>query len=888
MSTSNTITIDASAASSGINWNTYLATYASGAGSEKFYGGTPDSVFGSTYYMNGSQLDFGFAGSTAHVLLDGGNFAYDWIHYGPSYPHALSGHMQKVILGNWVEGVTTATEGTGEAGRIQGLETQVEISGFDINVAARTGATPDNTIMNLYSSLKAGNTNTLQGLQASYTQNFIGSGGDDTYTGTQFDDTIKGGAGNDIIDGGEGNDIAVFSGRRSDYNVVENADGSFTISDKRATGSEGNNRVTRVENFQFSDATIISGDVASQGMIVIDASGADGIDFEAFIRGEFISDVTGGLPSFDNTPPTPVSAAGEEMFLGYGDGSAGKYVFAHGSLQYAWGTHTVAGTINTIEYGTRGSGSFDSNGYFVGGSAQLRITGLQLFNAVPGNSTEETEIEANGAVHNFAAAYMAGKSASTAKLNTYANALDQYAQRFIGSAKADFYAGTAFTDTISGGNGDDVFGATQGNDTIDGGNDYDQAIFSGAVSDYTITRQEDGSYAVARSDGKGTTILKSVEAATFSDVTLDTIRNVQLPGTPPKDVKLSVASIFESAKVGDELGDFSALDPEGKSLTFSLVNDAGGLFEISGTKLHLKAGLDYETAKGHTIRVKVTDADGHVVFKEFSLAVGDVNEAPGGIALSKTVISENAEVGTRVGMLSATDPESHAIAYSLANNPGGYFSLTADGKLTLAKALDYEKIQSHTITVQATDSSGQVSNQLITIAVGDELEARTGSARNDVLNGKIGRDKLSGGAGNDKLLGNGGNDLLYGGSGNDKLQGGLGADRLTGGTGEDTFIFRSIKESTVDASGRDTILDFSARQKDKIHLSYIDANTTKGGNQAFSFIGTKAFSGRAGELRYEKAKSDTYIHGDVNGDKIADFTIHLDDRLTLTKTYFVL
>lgn len=891
MSTSNSITIDASAVSGGINWNTYLSTFVSGVGSEKFYGGTPDTVFGKTYYMNGSQLDFGIASSTAHVVLDGSNLAYDWIHFGPTAPHALSGGFQKIILGHWVAGETTATEGTGDAGRIQGLDTQVVISGFDINVAARTGATPDNTVMNIYNDLKAGSATALLNLQAKYAQHFIGSNGDDTYSGTQFADTIKGGAGNDVVDGGDGNDVAVFSGRRSDYTVVENGDGSFTISDKRTAESEGNNRVSGVENFQFSDEYITTNDFTAEGSIVIDASAADGMDFETFIRGGFISDVMGGMPSFDNqaaNPGVPSTMAGEEMFLGYGSGVAGKYVLAHGDVRYNFATHTAAGTINTIEYGTRGNGSFDGNGYFGGGNAQLRITGLELFNAVPTNSTEEAEIEASGPVHNFTSSYMAGKMASATRLNTFANALDDYAQRFIGSAKTDFYTGTAFTDTISGGGGDDIFNATRGNDVIDGGTDYDQVLFSGDSSDYTITRLDDGRYTIARKDGKGTTFLKNVEAATFTDATLDTVRNVQLPGTPPKDVKLSVTSVFENARAGDELGDFSAIDPEGKSLTFSLVNDAGGLFEISGTKLRLKAGLDYETAKSHTIRVKVTDADGHVVFKEFTLAVGDVNEAPGGITLSKTVIFENTEIGTRVGMLSATDPEGNAVTYSLIGNPGGYFSLAPDGKITLAKALDYEKIQSHTLTVQAADSSGHVFSQLITIAVGDELEARSGSARNDVLRGNVGRDKLSGGAGNDKLYGNGGNDQLLGGSGNDKLQGGLGADRLSGGSGADTFVFKSIMESTASASGRDVILNFSIGQKDKIDLTSIDANTMRAGNQAFHYIGTKAFSGRAGELRYEKAKSDTYIHGDVNGDKIADFTIHLDDRVNLTKGYFLL
>ncbi|MDF1635825.1 cadherin repeat domain-containing protein, partial [Mycoplana sp. MJR14] len=140
-----------------------------------------------------------------------------------------------------------------------------------------------------------------------------------------------------------------------------------------------------------------------RGTITIDASGSNGMDFEAFVRGGFVSDVSsGGFPVFDNS----AAFSGEEMFIGYGTDSTSKYVLAHGDLQYAFGTHTVAGTIGTIEYGTRGSGTYDGNGYFIGGNVALRITGLDLANAVPTNSTEEAAIEATGEVHNFASAHM--------------------------------------------------------------------------------------------------------------------------------------------------------------------------------------------------------------------------------------------------------------------------------------------------------------------------------------------------------------------------------------------------------------------------------------------------------------------------------------------------
>jgi hypothetical protein len=46
----------------------------------------------------------------------------------------------------------------------------------------------------------------------------------------------------------------------------------------------------------------------------------------------------------------------------------------------------------------------------------------------------------------------------------------------------------------------------------------------------------------------------------------------------------------------------------------------------------------------------------------------------------------------------------------------------------------------------------------------------------------------------------------------------------------------------------DHILDFTPGT-DRIELDRIDANTLLAGNQAFSWIGSNAFSGSAGELR---------------------------------------
>ena len=159
-----------------------------------------------------------------------------------------------------------------------------------------------------------------------------------------------------------------------------------------------------------------------------------------------------------------------------------------------------------------------------------------------------------------------------------------------------------------------------------------------------------------------------------------------------------------------------------------------------------------------------------------------------------------------------------------------------------------------------------------TSATGNELD-------NKIIGNAVLDSYLSGGAGNDTLVG---------GAGNDVLVGGPGADTLTGGGGADRFTF-SIGDLSSDPTKSDTITDFSRTDGDKIDLSGFDADPSTAKRDAFTFVGTAAFSKHAGELRIDTSGTNQIVYGDLNGDGVADFALTVSKGSgTLIATDFVL
>jgi hypothetical protein len=100
------------------------------------------------------------------------------------------------------------------------------------------------------------------------------------------------------------------------------------------------------------------------------------------------------------------------------------------------------------------------------------------------------------------------------------------------------------------------------------------------------------------------------------------------PNSAPTDIKLSAQSILEMASTDTTIGRLSAVDsPLEYTFKYELIDSAGDRFKIEGNQLKVANGqlLDYEQAKSHVIRVKVTDEGGLSYVKDFTITVQDLS-----------------------------------------------------------------------------------------------------------------------------------------------------------------------------------------------------------------------------------------------------------------------
>ncbi|MBL4919390.1 calcium-binding protein [Szabonella alba] len=177
---------------------------------------------------------------------------------------------------------------------------------------------------------------------------------------------------------------------------------------------------------------------------------------------------------------------------------------------------------------------------------------------------------------------------------------------------------------------------------------------------------------------------------------------------------------------------------------------------------------------------------------------------------------------------------------------------------------------------------GNDGNDLIFAGNGGDLIG--GGAGNDIIRGGngadtiyggLGNDDLAGGAGNDVIFGSAGNNIIWGGLGNDTIHGGTGKDSINGGPGADTFVFASAAHIGI-GGGRDVITGFASGE-DQIDLTAL--NTT--------FNGTGGVLG-GGQASFYYAAAAGLLIGDQNGDGAADWVLELTGAPGVTAGDFLL
>ncbi|MBO6550419.1 MAG: cadherin repeat domain-containing protein, partial [Rhizobiales bacterium] len=305
-------------------------------------------------------------------------------------------------------------------------------------------------------------------------------------------------------------------------------------------------------------------------------------------------------------------------------------------------------------------------------------------------------------------------------LITTGNSVDENATEgtVIATLDLEDAAGTVFVYFISDENGAPI---SNSNFNIVG----NELIVSGTANlDFESLTSHD--IFITGIDGNGNTVTEpfSIEINDINEFAVSAIT----------DTDASTNSVAENVSVGTSVGITAfASDADGSNngVTYSLSDDAGGLFAIDPNtgEVTVAGAIDYEAATNHNIEVTATSEDGSTSTQTFNINVENINES--GVSAisdadgSANAVDEDASVGAVVGITAlATDADAtDTVTYSLSDDAGGLFTIDANtGVVTVASGLDAETATSHDITVVATSTDGSTANETFTINVNDVNE----------------------------------------------------------------------------------------------------------------------------------------------------------------------
>jgi VCBS repeat-containing protein len=239
--------------------------------------------------------------------------------------------------------------------------------------------------------------------------------------------------------------------------------------------------------------------------------------------------------------------------------------------------------------------------------------------------------------------------------------------------------------------------------------------------------------------GANNTIEFSVKV---SDGSLSSTQDFSFTITNVNEAPVLSAATFSIAEQSTAVGTISASDPDGStSLTYSLASGSDaiddGLLSINSSTgvVSFLAAPNYESpgdqGLNNVYNFTVNVSDGSIVTsKAYSVSVGNVNEAPVFSIASAQNIVENS---SSTIVVTASDPDTSSLTYSLSGSDASKFSISSNGVLSFVSTPDYEAPSDYgsnnvfDLSVSVTDGAYSSSVTLV-ITLTDDVSDNFGIA----------------------------------------------------------------------------------------------------------------------------------------------------------------
>lgn len=182
------------------------------------------------------------------------------------------------------------------------------------------------------------------------------------------------------------------------------------------------------------------------------------------------------------------------------------------------------------------------------------------------------------------------------------------------------------------------------------------------------------------------------------------------------------AAIDENIDIGTQVVLASALDEdENSTLTYALSGANSSDFVISNTGIISTAGeINFESCSSYSLTISVADGT-TTVSTPLTVTVNDMNDPPV-FSNASYYLTVNEDITSSVSILqvSADDQDNDTVVYSFVGITSSDFIVdSANGVVSTAVVLDYEKTPSYVLTVQADDGNGGKTLSSVTVTLSD-------------------------------------------------------------------------------------------------------------------------------------------------------------------------